>query len=104
MEYRTERLPHFSRHSPVSADAIAPELVRNGRYGDVNRESTRFVFLEGSYLWRTTTPSLVGISENFTSKAFTVALQHLKPSKAPGPDSIFPELILRAGSALKSWF
>ena len=30
-------------------------------------------------------------------------LQHLKPAKAPGPDSICPELILHAGAALKSW-
>ena len=28
---------------------------------------------------------------------------HLKPGKAPGPDSICPKLILHAGAALKSW-
>ena len=32
------------------------------------------------------------------------ALQHVKPGKASGPDSIFPELIIYAGAALKSWF
>ena len=31
------------------------------------------------------------------------ALQHLKPGKVPGPDSICPEPILHAGAALKSW-
>ena len=36
-------------------------------------------------------------------REFTASLQHLKPGKAPGPDSIFPEYIIHAGDALKSW-
>ena len=52
---------------------------------------------EVSDLWRATTSSPVNISGNFTSREYTVALQQLKPGKAPGPDSIFPELILHAG-------
>ena len=32
------------------------------------------------------------------------ALRRLKPGECPGLDSIFPELILHTGSALKSWF
>ena len=43
----------------------------------------------------------MSISGNCTSREFTVALQHLKQGKALGPDSIFPELILYAGAALK---
>ena len=42
-------------------------------------------------------------SDNFSQREFTAALQHLKPGKALGPDSICPELILHAGAALKSW-
>ena len=45
----------------------------------------------------------VNISDNFSQREFTAALQHLKPGKAPGPDFICPELILHAGAALKSW-
>ena len=56
-----------------------------------------------SDLWRTTTPDAVNISDNFSQREFTAALQHLKPGKALGPDSICPELILHAGAALKSW-
>ena len=56
-----------------------------------------------SDLWRATTPDAVNISDNFSQREFTAALQHLKPGKAPGPDSICPELILHAGAALKSW-
>ena len=50
-----------------------------------------------------TTPDAVNISDNFSQREFAAALQHLKPGKAPGPDSICPELILHAGAALKSW-
>ena len=56
-----------------------------------------------SDLWRATTPDAVNIFDNFSHREFAAALQHLKPGKAPGPDSICPELILHAGAALKSW-
>ena len=56
------------------------------------------LFQEVSDLWRTTTPDAVNISDNIAA-----ALQHLKSGKAPGPDSIFSELILHAGAALKFW-
>ena len=56
-----------------------------------------------SDLWRGTTPDAVNISDNFSQREFAAALQHLKPGKAPGPDSICPEVILHAGAALKSW-
>ena len=58
---------------------------------------------EVSDLWRAITPDPVNISDNFSQREFTAALQHLKPGKAPGPDSICSELILHAGAALKSW-
>ena len=56
-----------------------------------------------SDLWRATTPDAVNISDSFLQREFTAALQHLKPGKTPGPDSICSELILHAGAALKSW-
>ena len=56
-----------------------------------------------SDLWRATTPDPVNISDTFSQREFTAALQHLKPGKAPGPDSICPELMLHAGAALKFW-
>ena len=99
----TGRSRHSPRHCPVSADAIAFQLVRNGKYEAVDRKSSRLVSQEVSDLWRATTPDAVNISDTFLQREFTTALQHLKPGKAPGPDSIFPELILHAGAALKSW-
>ena len=78
-------------------------MVRNGKYEAVDRKSSRLVYQEVSDLWRVTTPDAVNISDNFSQREFTAALQHLKPGKALGPDSICPELILHARAALKSW-
>ena len=98
----TGRSRHSSCHCPVSADAIASQLVRNGKYEAVDRKSSRLVYQEGSDLWRATAPDAVNISDNFSQREFAAALQHLKPGKALGPDCICPELILHAGAALKS--
>ena len=75
----------------------------NGRYKDVNRESSRFVFQDISNLWNATAPSPVDITGKFTSREFTFALQHLKPGEVYSPKSICPELLLYTGAALKSW-
>ena len=99
----TGRSRHFPRHCPVSSDAIASQLIRNGKYEAVDRKSSWLVSQEVSKLWRATTPDAVNIYDNFSQREFTVALQHLKPGKTPGPDFIFPELIFHAGAALKSW-
>ena len=99
----TGRSRHSPLYCPVSADAIASQLVRNGKYEAVDRKSSRLVSQEVSDLWRATTPDAVNISDSFLQREFAAALQHLKPGKAPGPDFICPELILHAGAALKSW-
>ena len=99
----TGRSKHSPCHCPVSANAIASQLVRNGKYEAVDRKSSRLVFQEVSDLWRAATPDAVNISDNFSQREFTAALQHLKPGKAMGPDSIYPKLILHARAALKSW-
>ena len=99
----TDRSRRSPRHCPISADAIASQLVRNRKYEAVDRKSSRLVSQEVSELCRTTTPDAVNISDNFSQREFTAALQHLKPGKTPGPDSICSELILHAGAALKSW-
>ena len=103
MKNLTGRSRHSPRHCPVSADAIASQLVRNGKYEAVDRKSSRLVSQQVSDLWRATTPDAVNISDNFSQREFAAALLHLKPGKAPGPDFICSELILHAGAAMKSW-
>ena len=64
----TGRSRHSPRHCPVSADAIASLLVRNGKYEAVERKSSRFVFQEVFDLWRATTPDAVNISDNLSRR------------------------------------
>ena len=103
MNNLTGRLRHSPRHCPISTDAVPFQLVRNGKYEAADRKSSRLVSQEVSDLWRATTPDAVSISDTFLQREFAAVLQHLKPGKALGPDSIFSELILHAGAALKSW-
>ena len=58
----------------------------NGKYEAVDRKSSRLVYQEVSDLWRATTPDAVNISDSFSQREFTAALQHLKPGKASGRD------------------
>ena len=67
-------------------------------------ESTRLVNEQLSDLWKIPTGEGHSIFELFRPEEFAAALRHLKPGKTPGLDSIFPEFILHAGPALKSWF
>ena len=54
-----------------------------------------------SGLWKATAPDEVNISEDFFLQENS--LLHLKPGKAPDPDSICPELVIHAGPSLKFW-
>ena len=56
---------------------------------------------ELSVFWKTTAPDVVNISGDFFPRKFAAVLHHLKPGKAPGPDSICPKLLFHAGSGLK---
>jgi len=89
---------------PVSANSIASQLVKNGAHKTSDRESTRLVNKQLSDMWKIPTPEGHSISEPYRPEEFAAALRRLKPGKSLGLDSIFPEFILHAGSALKSWF
>ena len=69
-------LSRFSRCYCISAG------YRNGKYEAVDHKSSRHLSQEESDLWRATTPDAVNISDNFSQREFTAALQHLKPGKA----------------------
>ena len=63
---RSRRSP---RHCVVSANAIASQLIRNGRYEGIrNGESSQLISQKVTDLWRATPTSSVNISESFTSQ------------------------------------
>ena len=99
----TGRSGRSSRLCPVSANSIASQLVKNGAHKTDGRESTKLVNKQLSDLWKIQTPKGHSISQPFRPEEFAAALRRLKLGKSPGLDSIFPEFILHARSALKSW-
>ena len=97
----TGRLRQSPRQCPVSANAIASQLVKNGKYEGANREISRSVVKELFDLWRSTAPDAVNISGDFSAREFAAALHHLKPGKALGPGSICTKLLIHAGPSWK---
>ena len=61
----TGRSRQVPRQCPVSANAIASQLVKNGKYEGASRESTRLVLHELSDLWRATPSHSVNLSGDF---------------------------------------
>jgi len=100
----TGRSGRSSRQCPVSANSIASQLVKNGAHKTGSLESTRLVSKQLSDLCKIPKPEGHNISEPFRPEEFAAALRCLKPGKSPGLDTIFPEFILHAGLALKSWY
>ena len=106
MEYvkqLTGRSRQSHRQCPVSANAIASQLVKNEKYESANREISLSVMQELSDLSRATALDTVNISGDFSPREFVAAFHHLKPDKAPSPNSICPKLLIHARPGLKFW-
>ena len=78
--------------------------LRNGAHRTGASQPNRLVNKELSDIWKIPTPEGHSISDPFRPEEFAAAFRRLKPGKSPGLDSIFPEFILHARSALMSWF
>ena len=70
------------RQCPVSANAIASQLVKNGKHESKSREFTRLVLHELSDFWRAFPSHSVNLSDDFSPREFSAALQHLKFKKS----------------------
>ena len=71
---------------PITANAIASQLVNNRTYPAGNKK-------------KIPTPPDHNISEEFSDNELTSALNLLKPGKAPGSDRICSEFILYGGKS-----
>jgi len=93
-----------SRLCLVSAKSIASQQAKNGAHRTGDREYTGLCQQTAVRYMEDSKPEGHSISEPFRPEELAAALRRLKPGKSPRLDSIFPEFILHAGSALKSWF
>ena len=59
---------------PVSANAIACQLAKHGKYEGANLVIYRLVMQESSDRWRATDPDAVNIFRDFSSKRFPAVL------------------------------
>lgn len=87
---------------PITADAIAAQLISNGRFPNADKPFTRKTTGEVNNLRRV--PSVdSSLSGDFTNDEMVSAIKHLKPNKAPGIDNIHSEFILHQGSKATQW-
>ena len=70
LNYLTGRSRRSACHCAVSVNAIASQPIRNGRHEGTDRERSRLISKEVSYLWRATPTSPVNIAESFTFQKF----------------------------------
>ena len=87
---------------PVSANAIAKQLLENGKFKDASKEHALHVKQETSALWRA--PGVDGfLSTPFTIQELMLAVRQLKSGKAQGPDNIPPEFLIHCGPRCLEW-
>ena len=99
----TGRWRQSPRQCYITANAIANQLVKNGKYKAAIREISRSIMQELPDLWRATNPDAVNISGCFSSREFAAVFHHLKRGNSPGSDSICSELLTHAGPGLNFW-
>ena len=90
------------RSCPITANAIAAQLINNGRFPDADKSFTRKISGEVNVLRRAPSVDL-NLSGDFTYDEMELAFKHLKPNKAAGLDNIHPEFILHQGSKATEW-
>ena len=87
---------------PITADAIAAQLISNGRFPNADKGFTRKTTSEVNNLRRAPGAD-INLSQDFTYDEMTSAIKHLKPNKAAGIDNIHPEFILHQGRKATEW-
>ena len=78
----------------MSANAIASQLLQNGRFTNPDRDFSKQVGKEVAELWKVSKD--VNMLIQFTTEELVKALKSMKAGKAPGPDDIHPEFLLHA--------
>ena len=82
---------------PVTANAIASQLLNNGRFPDA-----RWTSREVTSLSRAATAD-ANLSSDFTVEELEAAIKKLKSGKAPGRDNIHPEFVIHQSAKTTAW-
>ncbi|KAI4820443.1 hypothetical protein KUCAC02_028420 [Chaenocephalus aceratus] len=84
---------------PVTANAIASQLLKNGRFPDADKAFARLTSREVSCISGAASVDS-NLSGEFTAEELSEAMSKLKPGKSPGRDNIHPDPLERAGPPL----
>ena len=87
---------------PVTANAIAAQLLKNGRFPDADKEFARSTSHEVSSLSRAASVN-ANLSGDFTPAELNDAMAKLKQGKAPGSDNIHPEFVIHQSEITSAW-
>ena len=87
---------------PVTANAIAAQLLKNCQFQGADKNFARFTLQEVSSLSRA--PSVdVDMSGDFTPAELRAAIGNLRQGKSPGHDNIHPEFVTHQSETTSSW-
>lgn len=98
----TGRASRTCSKCPVTPNAIASQLVANGRYANPDRSFKRCLAKNVAELWKTDTESH-DLTGDFTDSEMTNAIKSLKAGKSPGLDRIHPEFLQHMGKNAVKW-
>ena len=87
---------------PVTANAIASQLLNNGRFPDADRDFARWTSREVTSLSRAATAD-ANMSSDFTVEELEAAIKKLKSGKAPGRYNIHPEFVIHQSAKTTAW-
>ena len=87
---------------PVTADAIASQLLKNGQFPGADKSFARLTSREVSSLSRATSAN-ANLSGDFTTSELRDAISRLKQGKAPGHDNIHPEFVIHQSATTSAW-
>ena len=86
---------------PVTATAIASQLLNNGRFPDADRDFARWTSREVTSLSGATADA--NLSSDFTVEELEAAIKKVKSGKVPGRDNIHPEFVIHQSAKTTAW-
>ena len=87
---------------PATANAIASQLLYNGRFPNADRDFALWTSREVTSLSRADSAD-ANLSSDFTVEPLEAVIKKLKSGKAPGRDNIHPEFVIHQSAKTTAW-